>query len=125
MLETLLATGLTLGLHIGTWHTDPGLNNTNPGIYAIAPSGLTGGIYRNSLSRPSVYAGYSFQSEDRTFALLVGGVTGYSRPLMPMVIPSARVGMGQGFYGRVSALSKPPGQNWGLAGVHFSVERDW
>ena len=126
MLETLLATGLTLGLHLGTWHENSRFSDFNPGVYAIASSGLTGGLYLNSERRPSAYLGCTFYTPGRNFALLVGGVTGYSQaPLVPMVVPSARWKLGEGVYGRISLLSKPPGRDWGLAGAHFSVERSW
>lgn len=42
--------GLTIGAHLGSWHSRPGYNNINPGLYVRDADGWTVGGYRNSLS---------------------------------------------------------------------------
>lgn len=92
-----------IGLHLLSQH-DPACypthgrceryNNANSGIYARAPIGLTLGAYRNSYGRPTAYAGWTFETRDRRFALTVGGATGYPRAaLVPLVAPSVRIGL--------------------------------
>lgn len=71
-------TALTIGLHMGTMHSEPGLNSTNPGLYVKTEAGWTAGGYFNSFRRPSLYVGKTFETENKTWALTVGAVTGYS-----------------------------------------------
>lgn len=66
-----------LGIHLLTAHTAPGYETATPGIYARHESGFTVGAYRNSIGRPSAYAGWTF--EQGRYALTVGAVTGYQR----------------------------------------------
>lgn len=74
-----LLSGIVIGLHVASVHvpSDVGQHNLNPGVYARTESGLTAGIYHNSLGRTSVYAGYTF--ERGPFALGLGAITGYQR----------------------------------------------
>ncbi len=69
----------TIGLHLLTAHAVPGYEAVTPGAYARHESGFTLGAYRNSIGRASAYAGWTFETEDRRFALTVGAVTGYER----------------------------------------------
>lgn len=39
-----------VGLHIGSWHSEPGYNNSNPGFNAQWKNGLMAGFYENSES---------------------------------------------------------------------------
>lgn len=80
MIESLI-----LGLSLYTWHAPQdyacspcGLTNNTPGIYAIA-DGYTAGYVRNSLGRPSWYAGKVFSVSGLDFT--VGAITGYQRKL--------------------------------------------
>ena len=41
----------TIGVHVGSWHSEPGYNNSNPGLYYKADNGFTVGAYCNSESR--------------------------------------------------------------------------
>ncbi len=68
-----------LGLHLLTAHAAQGYEAITPGAYARHESGFTVGAYRNSIGRPSAYAGWTFETEDRRFALTVGAVTGYEK----------------------------------------------
>lgn len=42
--------GLTVGAHLVSWHSQPGYNGHNPGLYLRDADGWTVGAYRNSLS---------------------------------------------------------------------------
>ena len=57
----MIIEGLILGLHMMTWHAQPGFNNINPGLYFKVESGLTGGVYYNSERRWSAYLGRTFK----------------------------------------------------------------
>lgn len=119
----------TLGLHLISLHApnchdDGGLckryEALTPGIYARAPSGLSFGAYRNSYGRGSVYAGWTFETPDKRFALTVAGVTGYpQRGLRPMALPSIRWDLGAKTSLRIAAAPKVGGS---AALVHFAIE---
>lgn len=72
-----LLQGLVLGLHLASIHVPANdhQNNFNPGVYVRTETGLTVGVYRNTIRRTSVYFGQAF-THDR-FSLLVGAVNGY------------------------------------------------
>jgi hypothetical protein len=80
MLESIV-----LGLSLYTWHTPEqydcspcGMSNNTPGIYAIA-DGYTAGYVKNSLGRPSWYAGKIWSAGGLDFT--VGAITGYQKQL--------------------------------------------
>jgi len=66
-------------------------NENNYGIGYRSPDGWMGGVYRNSLNKPSAYFGKEFTHDllpNRLAAgLMVGGVTGYGRPVNPLLLP--------------------------------------
>ena len=105
----------TLGLHIGSQH-DPArdFNNANPGAYYISDEGWTVGTYYNSERKQSVYAGKSW--DFGPFRLQAGLITGYSRPVLPMVAPS--VSLGAGF--RLTVLPKV--ERGGSSVIHLTWE---
>ena len=79
-----------LGIHLGTYHTRHGVyNNANPGVYVRADNGLTAGVYLNSLSKVSTYAGWttSTQAGPVELSLTLGGITGYP---VAHVLPQCR-----------------------------------
>jgi hypothetical protein len=95
---------LVLGLHLFSLHAPalPEQNNVNLGAYVRHESGFTAGVYRNTLDRTSMYAGYTIG--DRV-ALTIGVVSGYQKEivngdvvgasngkLMLMLAPSVRLG---------------------------------
>lgn len=97
-----------VGLHIGSWHSEPGYNNSNPGLNAQWSNGLTAGFYENSESKPgarktSGYIGHIWQTDQAQFAgigwsasLTAGLVTGYARAkVMPFAMPAASVHFGK------------------------------
>lgn len=115
--------GITVGAHLVTAHTKPeGKESGTPGLYLRWPNGITVGAYRNSYGDGSVYAGYTFEAFNRHLALTVGAVTGYrAQPVLPLVVPSLRIGLWGDTSLRVAYLPKPP-KYGSSAAVHFSVE---
>ena len=94
------------------------------GVYAKAPSGLTMGAYRNSFGRPSAYVGYTFETEDRRFALLAAAVTGYAQsPVIPAAVPSVRLPVSSAVAFRLAYV--PRVKHDGPAVLHASVEHRW
>jgi hypothetical protein len=78
LLITSTAQATTWGVHVGSIHVPAkeSDNNANYGLYARTDSGLTFGVYRNTLRRTSLYAGYTFNAY-RDIDVTVGGITGY------------------------------------------------
>lgn len=89
-----------LGVHIATVHVGdlpPWIEPVSftPGVYIVTPSGLTAGVFRNSIQRPSAYLGYSWRSGP--WALTLAGATGYRfGPVTPMLGISYRFGASSG-----------------------------
>jgi len=107
------ATALVLGVHLLSFHADPHQETITPGVYAIAPSGVTLGFYRNSERGRSTYLGWSLQGQH--WAVTVGAVTGYRRaPVLPIFVPSYRFDNGI----RLSVVPNP----WGASALHLSKE---
>jgi hypothetical protein len=108
-----------VGAHVGTWHDKPGFNNVNPGAYVVH-DGWTAGAYRNSERGTSAYAGHTFETDDRRFALLVGAVIGYrNAPIKAMALPSLRIGSDD-LAARLTFV--PRAEKGGTNAVHFSIE---
>ncbi|MBK9133371.1 MAG: hypothetical protein IPM15_03180 [Betaproteobacteria bacterium] len=97
--------GWILGLHLLSAHLgdlDPGAHprRFTPGIYAVAPSGVTAGAYRNSLDKDTVYLGWTWRSgyhvgpfTDVTFT--AAAATGYSEAkVVPLLAVAATLGHG-------------------------------
>lgn len=97
----------TIGVHIGSRHSEHGYNNVNPGLMVRTESGLTAGAYCNSESRSERFPGakrcqlaaYLGQHADWELTPglkvgLTGGVlVGYSRAkVLPFVVPSLLIG---------------------------------
>ena len=117
-----------LGLHLISAHW-PGCYDfegecrryevATPGIYARHEDGATFGAYRNSYGRPSAYAGWTFETKDKRFALTVAGVTGYpAAPLRLMVAPSVRFPIG----GMSVRLAGAPKIGASAALLHLALE---
>lgn len=140
------ANAATFGLHLASVHVPSRdyQRNVNPGLYVRLDSGITAGVYRNTLGRTTVYGGYTF--EWGPFGLTLGAATGYQKHavpvpcerahyvgctridgvsnavLVPMVAPSVRLPEVAGLTPRLSIIP-------GLAGsanvLHLSVERSF
>lgn len=70
-----------IGIMVAATHIGPmdqGTDRTllTPGVYAVSRSGITAGVYRNSLKRTSALVGYTQQLEGR-WAISYGLVSGY------------------------------------------------
>jgi hypothetical protein len=77
--------------HIGA---DRQYNESNSGIGYKTPNGLLLGYYLNSLGKPSVYLAKEMTTDPMNVGpvafrggLLGGGVTGYGKPVMPLLMP--------------------------------------
>lgn len=72
---------MVIGLHLASLHSPSPwkLSGENPGLYLKTEEGWTAGGYRNSYGRLSLYAGKTFETEDKRWALTVGGISGYQR----------------------------------------------
>lgn len=88
----LTAQAQSIGLHIGSKHSEPGYNNANAGLNLTLKNGFTTGFYENSDSRVhgkrlySLYAGMYWETERITLGAVklsagatLGAVTGYRR----------------------------------------------
>lgn len=80
----------SVGVHLGSVHSQGHYNNVNPGVY-VNHNGWTAGTYYNSERKQSVYGGYTFDKEIMggvRSSATVGLITGYGHGAMPMVVPS-------------------------------------
>jgi hypothetical protein len=110
-----------------------GWNNRNPGLYARWSNGLTIGAFRNSLYRQSTYLGWTLSDKVDHFSVTLGVVSGYDRltdgvgdhqefrcdkgngcrmvqlkdVILPLVVPSVRIGLTDKVSARLSALVTP------------------
>lgn len=87
-----------LSKHIGA---DKKFNESNTGLGASTKGGLLFGGYENSLGRPSFYMAKEWKTDPYRLGplalqagLLGGAVTGYGRPLMPLLMPEVLGSMG-------------------------------
>lgn len=120
-----------VGLHLLSLHS-PNCHHDNrgqcvryekatTGIYAMAPSGLTFGGYTNSYGSSSAYAGWTFETKSRRFALLVAGVTGYRRAaVLPLIAPSVRFEMTSRTAMRIAGM--PRFEKGGASVLHLAIE---
>jgi hypothetical protein len=125
------AAAWVLGAHLLSFHA-PGAytddagrrvayERVTPGLYLRAPSGLTFGAYRNSYGDGSAYVGWTFETDDKRFALTVAGVAGYKRAaVLPMVIPSVRFSLTDKLALRIAGA--PRIEKGGAALLHVAVE---
>lgn len=85
------ADGLTYGVHLGSYHSSPGYNNVNPGVYVRTGNGLQVGAYYNSYKHPSVYVA-KFVPLSRHVDFMYGLATGYPWPVAPVGALSVHAG---------------------------------
>ncbi len=94
LITSAQASDLIVGAHIGSWHSDPGYNNKNPGLY-IRKDNIQIGSYKNSINKNTTYTGY-VKDFDLFSGVSVGGMiglgTGYSKTVVPMVVTSIKLG---------------------------------
>lgn len=66
----------------------------NYGLGVISPDGVAVGIYQNSVDKPSIYVGKEYKKRligndavNLSAGVIIGGVTGYIKPVTPMLLP--------------------------------------
>lgn len=95
----------TVGVHLGSLHIPAkDYNNSNPGLYVRLDSGWTGGLYRNSLRKNSVYAGYTWTHGG--LSVTAGGVTGYFETVQPLLVPSYALFTYRGLTPRIAFIPR-------------------
>lgn len=125
--------GSLVGVHLATVHVEHNLENFNPGFYFVHRSGFGGGFYKNSFDRWSVHVDKTWCTDTKVEACItLGAVSGYARPLIPMVVPSVRIPLVASSGLRLALLPRAPEplrpgatqrSSSPIAGVHFSI--DW
>lgn len=77
-----------IGLHLLSNHLPekPYQNNHNLGLYVESRNGWTGGFYRNTLDRTSVYFGNTLRHSSG-LGLTLGAVSGYKKTSSPLPCP--------------------------------------
>lgn len=107
-----------IGLHLGTVHNSKVFNDFNPGVYAVLENGVTAGTYFNSERKQTFYAGKTWSAG--SFAVSAVALTGYRRaPLVPGLIPSVSLPVGERVEARASLILTPEKAS---RAVHFSLE---
>lgn len=110
----------TIGFHVASHHAPAkNYNNSNPGIYYRHTEGWTAGVYRNSLRKTSVYAGYTWK-----FGVLdvtTAGVTGYFDKVQPLLVPSISLFTYQGITPRIAYIPRVE-KKIGSHVLHLMVE---
>jgi hypothetical protein len=117
-----------VGLHIGSHHSAPGFNDSNPGVYVRwvdeHGDGWGAGVLRNSEHGTSLWAGYTLNTPRLgpvSAALTVGAVTGYrAAPVLPLLTPSVALHSGAN---AVRLTYLPRVTRSGAHAIHLSVER--
>jgi hypothetical protein len=123
---------------------DRGWNNRNPGVYAMWGNGATVGTFKNSLYRQSTYLGWTISDSSNLASLTLGVISGYDKitsgmgdhqdvrcdsthgcrlvnlksVILPLVVPSVRIGIMGGLSARLSLLAVPKQP----AAAHLSLE---
>lgn len=128
----ILPTIIAVGIHAATWHERPNFHTSTPGVFVTLSNGVGVGAYANSRKtvqrKHSVWVGKTWASESLSLGpvevrgeVVVGAVTGYSRPLAPLVTPGLAL-RHRGATLRLSYL--PQAEPKGSQAVHFSVSFD-
>lgn len=112
---------IILGVHLASAHipAPEGINNFNPGVY-IQADGWTAGAYRNSYRRPSLYLGHTLSWGPAS--LFLGAVTGYHKPVLPLVAPSLAGPSYEGWRPRLTLI--PRFKENRTTVLHLSVEKE-
>lgn len=115
----------TVGLHLVSAHSNQSQawREFNPGVYLRWSNGATVGTYLNSVNRQSFYLGWTGDwpvARRASLGLTLGAISGYSRPVQPLVVPSLRVGVTERASVRTAIVINPrPG---GANALHLSAE---
>lgn len=125
---------MTIGLHLASAHSADGLNSRNPGLYLRMPAGFTAGFYENSLSgtrysgndgsrRYSTYAGWTWQTNSRIWAVSLGGVTGYGRDAQDVCVERSKLGFGCARFQHLDAV--PAVVPMALLSARWTITSGW
>ena len=80
-------------LHVGSWHSQPGYHNRNPGIAVRTECGIVAGVYDNSVGKVTAYAGGMYDPPELpVFASLVAA-TGYQSETGWLITPVLLLGV--------------------------------
>jgi len=118
-----------VGLHIGSHHFTPApkhigtWNDNNPGVYARWSNGVTTGTLRNSERRQSVYLAMTWETprwHGLSAAITAGGITGYAKPVSPLLAASGSLALTDNTAVRLTLL--PKAHPKASAAAHLSVE---
>lgn len=120
LLAAPCALAQTFGVHLVSHHAPAKIyNNTNPGVYYRTAEGWTAGIYSNSLSRTSVYAGYTWKFG--VFDVTTAAVTGYFHTVQPLLVPSISLFTWHGVTPRIAYIPRVE-KKIGSHVVHLMLE---
>lgn len=84
----------TVGLHTASQHLPryEWQSNSNPGAYVRTADGWTVGAFRNTLRRPTVYAGRTWMDVIGPVDVMAAAATGYRvAPVVPLVMLSTEL----------------------------------
>lgn len=75
----MIIASLVIGVHLASVHfpQESYQNNINPGWYVKTDSGVTLGVYKNTIRRTSFYLAQTFSHEP--FSLTLGVISGYQK----------------------------------------------
>lgn len=127
MIAATLLSAAVIGVNVGSVHSRDGLNNINPGLYAVTQSGYAAGVYHNSHRRTSAWVARKWETSSIdvagskvSAAVLAGAIAGYGKP-SPLVSPSIAAQVGAVTY-RLSYAPRHPNKPNASDAVHFSLE---
>lgn len=131
MLSLCSAAAITVGMHIGSYHTfkNSDYNNFNPGVY-VAYNGYVAGTYKNSLDKQTVYAGKVFDiTENCRYDVMVGAATGYNvggSSVIPFIVPSVKFNVADTAVLRLSTIPQVTAEGEVNGAVfHMSVQKSF
>jgi len=119
----IAASVIAIGLNLVSLHSAGGMNNVNPGLYAVSQSGYAGGLYQNSHDRLSVWAGRKWETRvvhGVSAGVVAGVITGYGKP-SPLLSPSVALKV-DGLTYRLNYAPKHPTKPDASDALHLSIE---
>jgi hypothetical protein len=115
-----------IGFNLVSWHSTPGFNNVNPGVYGRwdRPSGaIVAGTYFNSVYKQTYWIGHASEWRSGPYgaSLLIGAATGYHSDAMFMFVPSVSYTSGRNTI-RLHGIPEAQNTGFGAGLLHISVE---
>lgn len=93
-INVAIASDTVVGVHVASWHSEKGYNNSNPGVF-VRKNNIQTGIYKNSVNKTTVYAGVTKDvqiTKNISVGGMLGAATGYSNSVVPMLVTSVKIG---------------------------------